>query len=160
MSLSNSVYIIQCTSICIYITSLHPSLPKVHYTTFPYNVNVGKCGIVHFRKRRVKRCEEEFRVNGERIGILTEYKYLGCVISEHLDGKGLAKEVQSNGRIGKKMSLSLNCGGHWLSRCSCMVLRCGGVEGMLLWWSKYSCRQRGSFWGWVDYTQRQHSSSR
>ena len=29
-------------------------------------VNVGKCGIVHFRKRRVKRCEEEFRVNGER----------------------------------------------------------------------------------------------
>ena len=34
-------------------------------------VNVGKCGIVHFRKRRVKRCEEEFRVNGDEIGILT-----------------------------------------------------------------------------------------
>lgn len=29
-------------------------------------VNVGKC-IVHFRKRRVKRIEEEFRVNGREL---------------------------------------------------------------------------------------------
>ena len=55
-------------------------------------IHIGKCGIVHFRKRRVKRCEEEFRVNGEEIGILTEYKYLGCVISEHLDGKRMLEE--------------------------------------------------------------------
>ena len=58
-------------------------------------VNVGKCGIVHFWKRRVKRCEEEFRVNGERIDIMTEYKYLDCVISEHLDGKQML-EVRAN----------------------------------------------------------------
>ena len=38
-------------------------------------VNVGKCGIVHFRKRRVKRSEEVFRVNGERIDVIAEYKY-------------------------------------------------------------------------------------
>ena len=31
-------------------------------------------------------------MNGERIGILTEYKYLGCVISEHLDGKRILEE--------------------------------------------------------------------
>ena len=32
------------------------------------------------------------RVNGEGIGILTEYKCLGCVISEHLDGKRVLEE--------------------------------------------------------------------
>ena len=55
-------------------------------------VNVGKCGIVHFRKRRVKRRKEEFRVNRKRIDVIAEYKYLGCVISEHLDGKWMLEK--------------------------------------------------------------------
>ena len=40
----------------------------------------------------MKKSKEEFRVNGERIDIMTEYKYLGCVISEHLDGKRMLEE--------------------------------------------------------------------
>ena len=43
---------------------------------------------MHFRKRKVKRTEKVFSMNGERIlNVLAEYKYLGLIISEHLDGK-------------------------------------------------------------------------
>ena len=42
-------------------------------------VNVGKCGIMHMRKKGVKRSGEKFVMNGEVIQNVVEYKYLGCV---------------------------------------------------------------------------------
>ena len=38
-------------------------------------------------------------MNGERIG-MTEYKYLGCVITEHLDGKQMLEERAKAGARG------------------------------------------------------------
>ena len=80
----------------------------------------GKCrefGIVLFRKRRVKRSEEEYRVNGERIDVTAEYKYLGCVVSEHLDGKWMLEERAKAG----VRALSV-----WLKSCRATV---GVVKG-------------------------------
>ena len=51
-------------------------------------------------------------MNGEEIGILTEYKYLGCVISEHLDGKRMLEERAKAGA--KALSA-------WLKRCRATV---------------------------------------
>ena len=87
-------------------------------------VNVGKCGIVHFRKRRVKRSEEVFRVNGERIDVIAEYKYLGCVISEHLDGKRMLEERAKAGA----RALSA-----WLKRCRATVGVVKGKSFTKLW---------------------------
>ena len=87
-------------------------------------VNVGKCGIVHLRKRRVKRSEEEFRVNGERINVTAEYKCLGCVISEHLDGKWMLEERAGAGA----RALSA-----WLKRCIATVGVVKGESFTKLW---------------------------
>ena len=45
-------------------------------------VNGGKCGVMHMRRKGVKRTEEKFYV-GEEITIVEEYKYLGCVVDEY-----------------------------------------------------------------------------
>ena len=86
--------------------------------------NVGKCGIVHYRKRRVKRSEEVFIVNGERIDVIAEYKYLGCVISEHLDGKRMLEE---KAKVGAR-ALSA-----WLKRCRATVGVVKGKSFTKLW---------------------------
>ena len=44
-------------------------------------VNVEKSGVMHMRRRGVKRTVETFFVNDERIGIVEEYKYLGCMVN-------------------------------------------------------------------------------
>ena len=80
-------------------------------------VNAEKCGIMHFRKRRVKRSKEEFSVNGERVDQVAEYKYLGCVISEHLGSKRMLEERAKTGA----RALSA-----WLKRCRTSV---GEVKG-------------------------------
>ena len=80
-------------------------------------VNAEKCGIMHFRKRRVKRSKEEFSVNGERVDLVAEYKYLGCVISEHLGSKRMLEERAKAGA----RALSA-----WLKRCRTSV---GEVKG-------------------------------
>ena len=43
-------------------------------------VNVEKCGVMHLRRKGVKRSEESFHVRGEEIKVMEEYKYLGCVV--------------------------------------------------------------------------------
>ena len=40
---------------------------------------------MHLRKNGVKRTEEKFEMNGERIEVIEEYKYLGCTINQHLE---------------------------------------------------------------------------
>ena len=39
-------------------------------------VNVEKCGVMHLRRKGVKRSDERFHVRGEEIKVMEEYKYL------------------------------------------------------------------------------------
>ncbi len=55
-------------------------------------VNAEKCGVMHIRKRGVKRTEEVFEVDGERIEVVEEFKYLGCVITEQMGSKRMVEE--------------------------------------------------------------------
>ena len=41
-------------------------------------VNVEKCGVMHMRRRGVKRTGEKFYVDSKKIEVVEEYKYLGC----------------------------------------------------------------------------------
>ena len=50
-------------------------------------VNVAKCGIMHMRKKWLKRMGQRFVISGELMQNVTEYKYLGCVINEHVESK-------------------------------------------------------------------------
>ena len=80
-------------------------------------VNVEKCGVMHVRRTGMKRTEEKFDVGGEEIAVVQEYKYLGCVIDEHLQG---TRMVEERGKAGAR-ALS-----DWLRRCRATV---GEVRG-------------------------------
>ena len=56
-------------------------------------VNVSKCGIMHFRRGRVPRSDTVFNVGSEEIGMVEHYKYLGCMLNETLDMKGLVVDI-------------------------------------------------------------------
>ena len=75
-------------------------------------INVGKSGIMHMRKKMVERCEVEYTVNGDVIPMVSSYKYLGCVIDEHLELKEMVEEKAAAGR----RALSA-----WLNRCKAEV---------------------------------------
>ena len=62
-------------------------------------INVAKCGIMHIRKKKVMRNEIRYMIDGEEIPIASCYKYLGCVVDEHL---GLKEMVQDKVVAGKK----------------------------------------------------------
>ena len=47
-----------------------------------WSVNVEKCGVLHLRRKGVKRSGERLHVGGEEIKVIEEYKYLGCVVHE------------------------------------------------------------------------------
>ena len=75
-------------------------------------INVGKSGTMHMRKKMVERCEVEYKVNGDVIPMVSSYKYLGCVIDEHLELKEMVEEKAAAGR----RALSA-----WLNRCKAEV---------------------------------------
>ena len=62
-------------------------------------VNVEKCGVMHVKRKGVKRTEEKFDVGGEEIAVVQEYKYLGCVVDEHLQG---TRRVEERGKAGAR----------------------------------------------------------
>ena len=59
---------------------------------------MGKSGIMHMRKKMVERCEVEYKVDGEVIPMVSSYKYLGCVVDEHLELKEMVEEKAAEGR--------------------------------------------------------------
>ncbi len=62
-------------------------------------VNTGKTKVVHFRPPSILRTDYHFMCGGAPIEITDKYKYLGLVISEHLDYNITAKMVaQAAGR--------------------------------------------------------------
>ena len=80
-------------------------------------VNVEKCGVMHLRRKGVKRSDERFHVGGEEIKVMEEYKYLGCVVDEYLSN---VRMVEERAEAGAK---ALN---DWLRRCRATV---GEVKG-------------------------------
>ena len=55
-------------------------------------INVDKCGVMHMRRRGVKRTGEKFHVDSKRIEVVEEYKYLGCVNNEQLGSRRMVEE--------------------------------------------------------------------
>ena len=57
-------------------------------------LNVEKCGVMYVRKRGVRRTEleEVFEVDGVRIEVVEEFKYLGCVVMEQMGRKRMVVE--------------------------------------------------------------------
>ena len=56
--------------------------------------NVENCGVMHLRRKDVKRSDayERFHVGGEEINVMEEYKYLGCVVDEYLSNARMVEE--------------------------------------------------------------------
>ncbi len=75
-------------------------------------VNVKKCGVMHIRRKGVKKTLKEFYVDGERIDVVEKYKYLGCTLNEHLECKGMIEERAMAGARAQS---------GWLRSCSAMV---------------------------------------
>ena len=46
-----------------------------------------------------ERTEENFEMNGEKIEVIEEYKYLGYTINQHLECKGVVKERANAGAM-------------------------------------------------------------
>ena len=47
-------------------------------------INVAKSGVMHICNKKADRCEMAYEVDGEAIPMIYSYKYLGCVVDEHL----------------------------------------------------------------------------
>ena len=87
-------------------------------------VNGEKCGVIHMRRKGVKRTENKFYVGEEEIAIVKEYKYLGCVVNEHERCRRMVEERAKAGAV----ALS-----NWLRRCRASVGEVrGGTFGKLL----------------------------
>ena len=80
-------------------------------------INVEKCGVMHVRKKGVKRTEVKFYVGSDEVKVVEEYKYLGCVVNEHLQSARMAEERAKAGTRAL---------GDWLRRCRATV---GEVKG-------------------------------
>ena len=79
-------------------------------------INVSKCGIMHMRKKGAVRSKMSYSIGGEDLPLVSNYKYLGCTVDEHLD---LDDMVKDKGVDGKKAL------GAWFQRCN---VEMGGVE--------------------------------
>ena len=60
----------------------------------------------------VESCEVEYKVDGDVIPMVSSYKYLGCVVDEHLELKGMVEEKA----VAVRRALSA-----WLNRCKAEV---------------------------------------
>ena len=63
-------------------------------------INVSKCGILHTRKKGVERTEMSYSINGEELLLVSNYKYLGCTVHEHLDLDDMVEDKDVNGKKG------------------------------------------------------------
>ena len=79
-------------------------------------INVSKCGIMHMRKKGVVRSKMSYSIGGEDLPFVSNYKYLGCTVDEHLDLDDMVKDKGVNG----KKAL-----GAWFQMCN---VEMGGVE--------------------------------
>ena len=111
-------------------------------------VYVNKCGIMHVRKKGVKRMGQKFVISGELMQNVAEYRYLGCVINEHVESKVM---VDSRVRAGARALCA------WLRRCRVAV---GEVQGESFVWLLEAMVQsvllyRAEVWDYCKRTEAQ-----
>ena len=51
-----------------------------------------KCGVMHMRRKGVRRTDKTFYVGGEEVRVVEEYKYLECVVNEHWQSVRMVEE--------------------------------------------------------------------
>ena len=62
-------------------------------------VNADKCGVMHIRRRGVKRTVSAFSVGGDMVRVVQSYKYLGCTVNEHVDCREMVGERAKARRV-------------------------------------------------------------
>ena len=75
-------------------------------------VNADTCGVLHIRRNGVKRITSLFSVSGERVKVVESYKYLSCIVNEHMD----CREMVTVRATVRRSALSA-----WLWRCRMSV---------------------------------------
>ena len=53
---------------------------------------------MNIRNKKAERCEMAYEVEGEAIPMISSYKYLGCVVDEHLVLTEMVEETAEAGR--------------------------------------------------------------
>ena len=111
---------------------------KRWYRKWSVEVNGEKCGVMHTRKKGVKRVEDKFYVGEEVIAIVEEYKYLGCVLDEHGRCRRMVEERVKAGAVAlsnwlRRCRASLGevrggGGGHLGSCWKCLLAQCVSME--------------------------------
>ena len=71
-------------------------------------INVSKSEIMHVRQKRVARTDVQYVIDNEEIPKVEQYRYLGCVVDEHLELKNMVEERA----VASKKAL-----GAWFHRC-------------------------------------------
>ena len=61
-------------------------------------VNADKRGVMRIRRNGVKRNTSIFSVDGERVNVVESYKFLGCIVNEHMDCREMVRERATVGR--------------------------------------------------------------
>ena len=61
------------------------------------SVNNAKSGVIHFRKSRAPKTQHKFKLAGNDVEVLSEYKYLGVVLDEHLTYKSATRILANSG---------------------------------------------------------------
>ena len=76
-------------------------------------VNAKKSNIVHFRNSAKPKTQHVFKLGTDKLDLVASYKYLGLILSEHLDYSVTAKIVaQAAGRaLGLLLAKFKACGG-------------------------------------------------
>ena len=55
-------------------------------------INVSKAGIMLMRQKRVARTDVQYVIDNEEVPKVEQYRYLGCVVDEHLELKNMMEE--------------------------------------------------------------------
>ena len=61
-------------------------------------INVQKSGIMHIRQKKMERADVRYVIDNVEIPVVSQYKYLGCVIDEYLELNDMVEEKAMAGK--------------------------------------------------------------
>ena len=84
--------------VCNTEADLQCMLDKVHSwcRKWRMKINRSKTSVIHFRKQSEPKTDAHFKCGEDDIDIVPEYKYLGCILNEHVDFKTTADTLASS----------------------------------------------------------------
>ena len=104
-------------------------------------VNADKCGVMHIRRRSVRRTMSAFSVGGDMVRVVQSYKYLGCIVNEQMDSMKM---------VGDRANIGRGALSAWLWRCRVSVWELKGRTSVKLWrsWLGHAVLMYGAeVWG-------------